>query len=55
MGGTSILEKAGCEHAKVVVQLGFFFSAEDIKNPSTEASALGGKFYSEVWMKVAVR
>jgi hypothetical protein len=24
---------------------------EDIKNPSVEASALGRKFYSEVWMK----
>jgi hypothetical protein len=50
-GATSILEKAGCEHAKAVVQLGFVFSAEDIKNPSAEASALGGKFYSEVLMK----
>jgi hypothetical protein len=50
-GATSILEKASCEHAKAVVQPGFVFSAEDIKNPSTEASALGGKFYSKVWMK----
>jgi hypothetical protein len=24
---------------------------EDIKNPSTEDSTLGGKFYSNVWMK----
>jgi hypothetical protein len=24
---------------------------EDIKNPSAEASTLGGKFYSDVWMK----
>jgi hypothetical protein len=48
---TSILEKAGCEHAKVVVQPEFVFSADDIKNRSTKASALGGKFYSEVWMK----
>jgi hypothetical protein len=24
---------------------------DDIKNPSVEASTLGGKFYSEVWMK----
>ena len=47
----SILEKAGCEYAKVVVQLGFVFSLDDIKDPSAEASALGGRFYSEVWMK----
>jgi hypothetical protein len=45
------LEKAGCEHAKAVVQPKFVFSADDIKNPSIEASALDGKFYSEVWMK----
>jgi hypothetical protein len=50
-GAMSILEKAGCEHAKAVVQPEFVFSTDDIKNPSAEASALGGKFYSEVWMK----
>jgi hypothetical protein len=43
-GATSILEKAGCEYAKAVVQPGFVFSPEDIKNPSAEASALGRKF-----------
>jgi hypothetical protein len=47
-GATSILEKASCEHAKVVAQSEFVFSADDIKNPSAEASALGGKFYFEV-------
>ena len=50
-GATSILEKDGYEHAKAVAQPGFVFSADDIKNPSAEASALGGRFYSEVWMK----
>jgi hypothetical protein len=50
-GATSVLEKAGCEHAKAVVQPEFIFSADDIKNYSAEASALGRKFYSEVWMK----
>jgi hypothetical protein len=29
----------------------FVFSTDDFKNPSAEASTLGGKFYSEVWMK----
>jgi phosphoribosylaminoimidazole-succinocarboxamide synthase len=47
----SILEKAGCKHSKAVVQPEFVFSTDDIKNPLAEASALGGKFYSEVWMK----
>jgi hypothetical protein len=50
-GVVSILEKVNCDHAKAVAQPEFVFSADDIKNPSAEASALGGKFYSEVWMK----
>jgi hypothetical protein len=37
-GATSILEKASYEHAKAVAQPGFVFSADDIKNPSAEAS-----------------
>jgi hypothetical protein len=47
----SILEKVGCDHAKVVAQPEFAFSANDIKNPSAESTTLGGKFYSEVWLK----
>jgi hypothetical protein len=45
------LEKVDCDHAKAVVQPEFVFSVDDIKTPSAEASTLGGKFYSEVWMK----
>jgi hypothetical protein len=47
----SILEKVGSEHTKAVVQPGFSLSADDIKNPSANATALSGKFYSEVWLK----
>jgi hypothetical protein len=47
----SVLEKVDYEHAKVVVQLGFLLSANDIRNPSAKGTALGGKFYSEVWLK----
>jgi hypothetical protein len=50
-GAVSVLEKVGCEHAKAVIHLGFSLSADDIKNPSAKATALSGKFYSEVWMK----
>jgi hypothetical protein len=50
-GAVSVLEKVGCEHVKAVAQPEFTLSANDIKNPSTEATALGGKFYSEVWLK----
>jgi hypothetical protein len=50
-GAVSILEKVGCDHAKAVVQPDFVFSANDVRNPSIEATTLGGKLYSEVWLK----
>ena len=50
-GAISVLEKVGCEHAKATAQPGFPLSADDIKKPPAEAIALGGKFYSEVWLK----
>jgi hypothetical protein len=45
-----LLEKAGCEHVKTVIQPEFSVLANDIKEPSAEATTLGGKFYSKVWM-----
>jgi hypothetical protein len=45
------LEKAGCDHTKVVAQSNFAFLVDDIKNPSVEATTLGGKIYSEIWLK----
>jgi ribosomal protein S3 len=45
-----LLKKAGCEHAKAVIQLEFSVLANDIEEPSAEATTLGGKFYSKVWM-----
>jgi hypothetical protein len=50
-GAMSILEKVGYDHAKVLAQPDFAFLADDIRNPSGEATTLGGKFYSEVWLK----
>jgi hypothetical protein len=50
-GVTAILEKADCKHVQVAARPGFVFSVEDIKNPSAKVSTLGGKFYSDVWMK----
>jgi hypothetical protein len=47
-GVVSLPEKAGCEHAKAIIQPDFSVSASDIKNPSAEATALSRKFYSEV-------
>jgi hypothetical protein len=50
-GAVSILEKVGCDHAKAIAQPDFAFLADDVRNPSAEATTLGGKFYSEVWLK----
>jgi hypothetical protein len=47
----SVLEKVGCEHAKAMVQPGFSLLANDIRNPSAEATSLNEKFYSEVWLR----
>ena len=44
-----MLENAGYEHAKAVMPE-FTVSVDDIKEPSAEAIALHGKFYSEVWV-----
>jgi hypothetical protein len=49
-GAVSLLEKAGCEHAKIVNQPDFIVSVDDITEPSVEVIALGGRFYSNVWL-----
>jgi hypothetical protein len=45
------LEKVGCGHAKAIAQPDIVLSADDVRNPSAKATSLGGKFYSEVWLK----
>jgi hypothetical protein len=50
-GVAAILEKANCKHVQAADRPKFAFSVEDVKNPSGEASTLGGKFYFDVWMK----
>ena len=47
-GVSAILEKAGCEHVKTLVQAEAAFSVDDTKDPSTEASLMGGKFYTDI-------
>lgn len=49
-GAISLLEKAGYEHVKAVIQPEFSVSASDVKDPSAEGIAFSGKFYSEVWV-----
>jgi hypothetical protein len=48
-GIAAILEKAGCEHVKILAQSEAAFSIEDTKDPSAEASLVGGKFFTDIW------
>jgi hypothetical protein len=50
-GVAAILEKSGCEHVKAATQTGAVFTMENTKDPSAEATLMGGKFYSNIWMK----
>jgi hypothetical protein len=49
-GIAAILEKAGCDHVKTTAQAEVAFSTNDTKDPSAEATLVGGKFYSDVWV-----
>jgi hypothetical protein len=48
-GISVILEKAGCDHVKTLAQAEATFSVDDTKDPSSEASLIGGKFYTDIW------
>ena len=43
------MEKKGCEHVKILAQSEATLSFEDAKDPSAEASAVGGKFFTNIW------
>jgi hypothetical protein len=42
-GVATILEKVGCEHVKTLAQAEAAFFVDDTKDPSAEASLIGGK------------
>jgi hypothetical protein len=48
-GVAAILEKAGCEHVKILAQAEVAFSVDDMKDPSAEASLIGGNFFTDIW------
>src|SRR6187455_18078 len=48
-GIASVLEKKGCEHVKFLAQSEAALSFEDTKDPSAEASIIGGKFFTDIW------
>jgi hypothetical protein len=47
-GIAAILEKTGCEHVKILAQAEAAFSVDDTKDPSAEASLIGGKFFTDI-------
>jgi hypothetical protein len=49
-GISAILEKAGCDHIKTMARAEAAFFADDKKDPSAEATLMGGKFYNNVWV-----
>jgi hypothetical protein len=48
-GVAAILEKAGCGHVKTLAQAEAAFSIDDTKDPSAEASLIGGNFFTDIW------
>jgi hypothetical protein len=48
-GIAAILEKADCDHVKTLAQAETAFSIDDTKDPSAEASLVGGKFFTDIW------
>jgi hypothetical protein len=49
-GISAILEKVGCDHVKTIAQAEAAFFIDDMKDPSAEATLMGGKFYNDVWV-----
>jgi hypothetical protein len=49
-GILAMLEKAGCDHIKVVAEAEAAFFVDDTKDLSAEATFMGGKFYNDVWV-----
>jgi hypothetical protein len=47
-GIAAILEKSGCDHMKALAQAETTLSIDDTKDPSAEASLVGGKFFTDI-------
>jgi hypothetical protein len=49
-GISAILEKAGCDHIKTMAHAEAAFTIDNTKDPSAEASLMGGRFYNDIWV-----
>jgi hypothetical protein len=50
LGISAILERAGCDHVKAMAKAKAVLSIDDTKDPSAEATLMGGKVYNDVWV-----
>jgi hypothetical protein len=41
--------KSGCEHVKTLAQAKAALYIDDTKDPSAEASLIGGNFFTDIW------
>jgi hypothetical protein len=48
-GVAAVLEKAGCNHVKTLAQAEAALSVDNTKDPSAEASLIGGKIFTAIW------
>jgi hypothetical protein len=48
-GIAAILEKSGCGHVKTLAQAEAALCIDDTKDPSAEASLIGGSFFTNIW------
>jgi hypothetical protein len=48
-GIAAVLEKADCDHVKTLAQAETAFSVDVTKDPSVEASIIGGKIFTDIW------
>ena len=48
-GNCHHFREKGCEHVKILAQSEAALSFEDARDPSVEASMVGGKFFTDVW------
>jgi hypothetical protein len=48
-GIAAILEKSGCEHVKTLARAEAVLCIDDTKDPSAEASLVGGKIFTDIW------